>query len=107
MIVAERRRQIEEEHYSSSHDDDHDEGELALAAICYAAPFTIFKKIDDGCYCDPWPWDDKHDKRLWDETLDEPLPAYRIDVNVRIRQLTKAGALIAAEIDRLLRDPHG
>jgi len=75
LIEAERQRQINCEGWSLGH-DDHDEGELAKAAACYA--------IDSNF---SWPWDFKYWK-----------PG-----GGRIRQLTKAGALIAAEIERLLR----
>jgi hypothetical protein len=79
-----------------------------MAAACYAAPEPIFvhgphevpinsargmeeagyvydyKTVTD--YHDAWPWDDECDKR-WKHG--------------RLRQLVIAGALIAAEIDRL------
>lgn len=112
-IRIERERQISEEGWTLEHDDDECEyEELAWAAVCYAAPskvtadkITLVGQWDCNCrsvgecYCltygkefenvrDPWPWDDSWDKR---------------DKHDRIRQLTIAGALIAAEIDRLLR----
>lgn len=109
-IAAERQRQIDKERWTPEHDDEHEDGELALAAVCYAAPEPIFvheersvqanssRGIDSNVYSyphrvvrgywDPWPWDDEWDKR---------------EKHDRIRQLTIAGALIAAEIDRLLR----
>lgn len=109
-IAAERKRQVSKEGWSSEHDDEHGGGELALAAICYAAPEDVFvyekrdvqvnssRGIDENCYSyptrlvldyyDPWPWDEEWDKR---------------DKHGRIRRLEIAGALIAAEIDRLQR----
>ena len=96
-IADERRRQIEVEEYSAEHDDPHDEGELAMAAVCYAAPVRIYEMRQRGnwsvTFSDPWPWNDEDDKR----PFGEPSP------DDRIRLLEKAGALIAAEIDRLLR----
>jgi hypothetical protein len=97
-IAEERRRQRGAEGYTEAHDDDHFHGELALAAACYAAPCRIFKMRDVGHgynFRDPWPWDSEDDKRplAQDPTIDE-----------RVRVLEKAGALIAAEIDRLLRE---
>jgi hypothetical protein len=90
-IAAERKRQIEEEGWTSEYDDSFMLGELADAAACYAMDkiyrdfqfinvLTVKEKI--------WPW--YHGKF-------KPTPGNRI------RELEKAGALIAAEIDRLLR----
>ncbi|MDR0474229.1 MAG: hypothetical protein LBH43_11230 [Treponema sp.] len=93
-IATERKRQIESEGWSAEHDDSHDHGELARAAACYALngdnqTATVGKNavvIDLIKLIWPWDW------KWW-----TPSP-----VN-RIRELEKAGALIAAEIDRLLR----
>lgn len=85
-ISAERARQIGGEGWSAAHDDEHAEGEMAWAAVCYAAPGKVYR-VASGPY-DPWPWERHWDKRTKHD---------------RIRQLTIAGALIAAEIDRLLR----
>jgi hypothetical protein len=82
IIAAERQRQIEQEGWSAEHDDEHREGELGKAAACYAQPPEI------GVRCQDWPWD----RKWW-----KPTPSDRI------RELAKAGALIAAEIDRLKR----
>lgn len=100
-IARERQRQVDEEGFTSDHDDDcHRGGDLALAAICYAAPEPVFIKRTHLSrpgilFCDPWPWAEQCDKR---KAANNGLP-----VGVRIRDLEKAGALIAAEIDRLLR----
>lgn len=96
LINKERQRQINEEGWSKLHDAEHCFGELANAAACYA--MTDFYKnrdmmsveCEDGTIRDVpvmWPWDAK-----W----------YKPTPNDRIRELVKAGALIAAEIDRLL-----
>ena len=83
LIANERTRQIKSEGWSAQHDDQHVSGELAEAAVCYV-------KRRDATHSDGtpfgWPWDHK----WWKPTM-------------RIRNLVKAGALIAAEIDRLLR----
>ena len=97
LIAEERTRQIEEEGWTPEHDDDHRDDEIAWAAVCYAAPDRVFVTGVHGSestvvFNDPWPWDIDWDKR---EDLDDP-PG-------RIRQLQMAGALIAAEIDRLQR----
>jgi hypothetical protein len=100
-IVDERKRQIEKEGWTPEHDDQHGESELALAAVCYAAPEPLYVHRSfnvngsDHHFVDPWPeeWGDIWDKR----------PAKKPTDAQRIRMLEKAGALIAAEIDRLLR----
>ena len=108
LITEERARQISDENWTAAHDDDHENGELARAAATYALPKThrkmeARKEIRDaarGC-SDPempypvmvtvpnlWPWE----AEWWRPTPDN-----------RVRELVKAGALIAAEIDRLTR----
>lgn len=103
-IADERARQIAKEGWTPEHDDEHAEGELALVGALYATPVKLYERTDWGDFSgrvtfeDPWPgsWDREWDKRLKERsgktTNDE-----------RIRELEKAGALIAAEIDRLLR----
>lgn len=91
LIAAERKRQIEKEGWTADHDRQHVFGELALAAVCYAAPRKIYVREEDSdqtVYRDPWPktWSWGNDKRGQHD---------------RITALVKAGALIAAEIDRL------
>jgi hypothetical protein len=96
LMMQERRRQLDELSYSAEHDDRHDCGELILAAACYQQhAFGIISEtlvnIIEETYEDGvplgWPWDGVH----W-KPSDDP-----------IRNLIKAGALIAAEIDRLKR----
>lgn len=91
QIANERARQINCESWTPEHDDEHNKGELAFAGACYAfhagdqargfrhpthatAPLTY------------WPWGAE-----WWKPKDP------------IRDLVRAGALIAAEIDRLQR----
>ena len=96
-IFGERNRQLASEGWTPAHDDEHTLGELALAAIAYASPFPVKVKgpvmlpgrvFSENVWRDPWPWDEEWDKRKKHD---------------RIRQLEIAGALIAAEIDRLER----
>lgn len=95
-IGAERRAQLRE--YGDDYDDDNNDGqELAWAAVCYAAPGPVRKVADSesGGWLgaqEPWPWAMSCDKR---------------GQRSRIWLLTAAGALIAAEIDRLLRAEEG
>lgn len=87
LIAAERARQVSGERWLPEHDDTHHrDGELAKAAACYALPPRLLAR--QGVFPAFWPWEHKD----WKPTPDD-----------RIRELTKAGALIAAEIDRLLR----
>jgi len=83
LIAKERERQITEEGWTPEHDDCfHRKGELAQAGAVYALPPKY------RFYAQAWPWDLRYYK---------PVP------QDRIRELVKAGALIAAEIDRLQR----
>jgi len=94
LIRSERERQILDEGYDKYHDDCHTREEIAWAAACYAAPEEIWRRDTasrDFLLKDPWPFD-WYDKRPVDPTPEQ-----------RIRSLVKAGALCAAEIDRLLR----
>ena len=99
-IAQERARQKKAEGWTEEHDDRHKHDELALAAACYAAPRAIYVKTvlarGGAQYADPWPWSEDWDKR-------HDVPARLLMRELRIRDLEKAGALIAAEIDRLLR----
>lgn len=86
LIAAERQRQIEVEGWTPEHDDLNDNGEMAVAAACYAANTLPVNVTVDGLDAFPWSWcDDKRGKHS------------------RLRELVIAGALIAAEIDRLQR----
>ena len=85
LIAAERKRQIKEEGYTEEQDAKNNQfGELAFAAACYALPIGRAKIMD------LWPWDANDYK-----------PSGSMDGEPRIHELAKAGALIAAEIDRL------
>lgn len=89
LIAAERRRQIEEEGWTPEHDAEHEDGELAIAAACYATPENERLYLYNGDVPSDWPW--AHE--WW-----KPCPG----PDNRVRELVKAGALVAAEIDRLL-----
>ena len=97
-IADERLRQIMAEGFTTEHDDGHIHGELATAAACYAAQISIYEMVErEGSiiFSDPWPFEDECNKR--------PRSGSTVSTVTRIRLLEKAGALIAAEIDRLLR----
>lgn len=86
-ITAERQRQIEKEGWTPEHDALHSNGELARAAAAYAVPSSEGKYSDDLRFI-LFP-------REWHPSWWKPSPENRI------RELEKAGALIAAEIDRI------
>ncbi len=98
LIAQERQRQIEKEGWTAKHDDTHEESELAKAAAHYvlfaSKPKTQRDRERDilGSAALGWPWD----REWWKPSLGNT------DAG-RIRELVKAGALIAAEIDRLKR----
>lgn len=94
LIAYERARQIEKEGWSESHDDDHADASLLAAAECYIAHarFAIrqqpYAPVDRGDGAPVgWPW------HANDYKPKDPM-----------RNLVRAGALIAAEIDRLQRE---
>lgn len=90
LIAAERLRQVSAEGWTPEHDDEHAGGSLVEAAVAYAryGDTPRFNREVNSNYGPPacWPWHPSWWK-----------PASRI------RSLVKAGALIAAEIDRLIR----
>lgn len=92
MIATERQRQIDVEGWTQQHDANHSGPWLAFAAITYATPederdYATYDTLT-GSFRLPhsWPWGPDS----WKPTPDD-----------RVRELVKAGALIAAEIDRL------
>ncbi|MDP3851982.1 MAG: DUF1643 domain-containing protein [Luteolibacter sp.] len=95
LIAAERERQITEEGRTEQHDDCHKLGEMAGAAAVYALNACGFDQPEWLEAVRPlikvkvriWPW-----STYWWKPSKDP-----------VRDLSKAGALIAAEIDRLNR----
>lgn len=83
LISLERKRQIEIEGFDEKHDSRNLPNELAIAASCYCLPHgqREFRVRDQWPFAYEW----------WKPTPED-----------RVKELTKAGALIAAEIDRLL-----
>jgi hypothetical protein len=113
LIAAERARQISEEDYDDKHDDVHTDGSLAIAAACYAAGAAnelIFVKslwANGIGFNDPWPWGTTDDKRRYNGNALDPAKVRGLGRQGRLALLVKAGALIAAEIDRLQRKGKG
>lgn len=105
LISEERERQKSVEGWNDLHDEGHNQAEMAGAAGCYIASylnqqyknterFRFQRLFDTGetgeitdKWDDAWPWDWEYDKRKKHD---------------KIKSLKIAGALIAAEIDRLL-----
>lgn len=85
-VLAERRRQVDAEEWTPEHDDEHDAGEMAMAAACYAgnAGGYVWRHGTPGE--EVWPWS----LSWWKPTTPR-------------RDLVKAGALILAEIERIDR----
>lgn len=99
LIAAERERQVTEEGYTVEHDAGH-ASDLIQAAGCYAAEADgqvrgfaasepgVVPLSDSDLGLSNWPWA----ARYWKPTGDP------------VRDLVKAGALIAAAIDSLTAD---
>ena len=89
-ILAERQRQLSEEGWTEEHDDTHQRAQLNMAAHCYGdLAWRQEKGLETELNPPPidWPWG-----KEWWKPSDDP-----------VRNLEKAGALIAAEIDRIER----
>lgn len=94
LVIEERTRQINEEGFTLASGDKNTDGSMARAAACYALPTEVRRQYASfsgisGWYPRYWPWNPK----WWKPSPDN-----------RIRELAKAGALIIAEIARLLRE---
>ena len=86
LMSDERQRQIEKKGWSLEHDDSHVNGELAQAAIAYVLE-EMYGGLAQDTEAFAWfPWE----LRWW-----KPKD--------RISNLVRAGAFLAAEIDRLQR----
>ena len=88
LIIKERIRQTMVEGYTPAHDDEHTEGQLALLAAAYA----LLSRPKDKQY-------------HYRHALINELGGYGWDIKSKdpIRDLTRAGALILAELERRLR----
>jgi hypothetical protein len=102
-VLAERQRQIDAEGWTPEHDDEHANGEMAMAAACYAAHSSVWQAIEYTTVRDKpglaqrlvtaqqfvgrmWPWG----RAGWNPKDDR-------------RNLVRAAALLLAEIERLDR----
>lgn len=89
-IAAERRRQIEVEGWTAEHDDEHDQCELSLAGAVYALSGSADSGLRNKDRMSAI-------RELW------PFQSHWFKATGGREDLVKAGALIAAEIDRLDR----
>jgi hypothetical protein len=95
LIATERKRQIEELGFDYTNDALYANEELARAGAWYSLPTfdrmkfesLQIKNQDKKSVINIWPWDRRY---------------YKPSPESRIRELSKAGALIAAQIDYLL-----
>jgi hypothetical protein len=99
LISQERQRQIEQEGRTTEHDKQYRAGDLARAAACYAMPadkrawgYGLVSKRERSIVEKWWPW---------------AITSWKPTPNDRIKELVKAGALIAAEIDRIFKTERG
>lgn len=86
LISTERFEQRSKHGFDAAHDDSATKGEIGLAAMCYlqhALGTDQHRKFNKTIPPSLWPWDAK----WWKPKS-------------RIEDLTRAGALIAAEIER-------
>jgi hypothetical protein len=92
--TADDERQKTAEGYDWRHDDDHEDGEIAVTAAVYALPekWRVLERHVAGVNVTL-----DQVSILWPRFWKRPKRGNRID------ELAKAGALIAAEIDRLQR----
>ena len=89
LIAAERERQVTAEGWTPEHDDHHPDGSIAMAGAAYALVATsAFQDLDPDAAYGLWPW-----HVSWWKPSDDP-----------VKNLVRAGALIAAEIDRIQRE---
>lgn len=88
LIAAERYRQQNVKGWTAEHDNEHADNSLVYAAHAYLTETAGFAGESCGDRPPPaWPWEPE----AWKPSPDP------------VRNLVKAGALIAAEIDRLMR----
>ena len=85
LIKVERKRQIEEEGHALDHDDRHTRGELPIAAVDLLLAPTDESRSELNHPSDAWGLVERHGK------------------GDDIRRLAIAGALVVAEMERILR----
>ena len=82
LIAEERAEQLNKHKWSAEHDKEHEEGQLKMAAMYALQPYPN-EQIGIRCY-GGWDWFTE-----------------KMDNKTELQRLVVAGALIAAEIDRI------
>lgn len=100
LIIAERKRQVEAKGWTQEYDRIHTSGELSDAAVCYAGAASAMIRgaspqelTEDQDVSWPFPADENG---LYGPYISDDI----------LRNLEKAGALIVAEIDRLMNSGY-
>lgn len=99
-IASERKRQIERHGYSAEHDHLHSKEEFYNAAGCYWHAYNL--AVDGFTEMDCMPFDKHPAFTWWPFDWDSFKPSF----DNPIRNLEKAGALMAALIDREITKQH-
>lgn len=94
LIVQERQQQITEKGFDAAHDDRHRDGSILRCAVEVLRPSQEMRDFEDGKvqFWGPHAWPFGRARHIRKKYSDN-----------RVHQLVIAGALIAAEIDRLNR----
>ena len=96
LIAEERKRQIEVEGYSAQHDSQHNASEFVYAAIAYTEAAKV------GVNCQDIGNTNETEIMLRKVEMGKNYPfGWDFKPSTNVRDLVKAGALIAAAIDRL------
>lgn len=95
LIAQERERQISQEGWTPDLDDTHVCREMAWAAMCYVRHYCQRAWVLDEGDIPNYQSETAPDEWYWDTGWWKP--------KGKIEDLVRAGALIAAEIDRLQR----
>jgi hypothetical protein len=105
LITEERKRQIKDKGYDDKRDDEQDKGELVKAAQCYLEHVSLKSYVMN--FKDYYTNNLKLYKELYLPNNWPPdWSAESWNPESPIRDLVKAAALIAAEVDRRLRIPN-
>lgn len=97
LIADERKRQVEVEGYGEQHDSQHKASTLIYAAIAYVESAKV------GVNCAEMGNTNEHEIMMRKAEIGIHYPlGWAFKPSTNVRDLVKAGALIAAAIDRLL-----
>lgn len=115
-IHGERMTHTSEHDYDADRDDAYSYHQLAMAAAVYAAPFEVYEHTEprpgEHRFELAWPWAETAEPKIERPLLPlaNPVPAPEGSLaervrrrDARIHELAKAGSLVAAEIDRIVR----